>query len=223
MFSSLVNAITLTPNKWANLNKPKYIVLHTTQGGGSGSLAWMTWSGSQVGCHYLIMEGGDIIALSSEKDAPWHAGIVNRPRTSLYTGINPNMESIGIEIAGWNTVPIGSQQVSSTAALIRDIWNRYGPLPVIKHADLDTINRFDPGDDNFNRVMAEANSEVTDMTPEDVKQEIRYMLLNQEGYDLVENAILHQYGPKLQTYLDERFAQAEVNIVNAIVERLKNG
>lgn len=225
MFSTLTSQVTLSPNKWPRLNKPRYVVLHTTEGGGPGSLGWMCNPLSQVAAHYIVMEDGQLVGMVDERDAAWHAGIVVKPRTSMYIGINPNLESIGIEMAGYHDVPITYWQIAKTAALIKDIRSRYGPLPVVPHSDLDTVNRFDPGVDNLNRVMAVVDGD--DMAyadiAENVKDEIRHMLLNQEGYDLVENAILHKYAIHLQAYLDQKFAESEKRVIDAIVLRITNG
>ena len=224
MFSSLCHAITLSPNFWKGMNKPKYIVLHTTEGLGMGAVAWFQNPASQVSAQYVILEDGNIVGMVDEKDAAWHAGIVNNPSTPFYTGTNPNMESIGIEMAGHFDVPINSQQLSATSALIKDIFARYGEMPVVKHSELDTVNRRDPGLDNYTRVMAEVG-EVADYSQieANVKATIRVMLDSPEGYNLVENAVLHKYDAEIKAYLNQKFQDLETRIVNDIVTRLQNG
>lgn len=138
----------------------KYIVLHTTQGSGLGSMYWLANPSSGVSAHYLVMENGELVAMVHEEYAAWHAGsVVGEPVTDVYTGVNPNFESIGIEIAGYAATPISPDQVRTTVALIRDIWNRYGKIPVVQHAWLSPGNRSDPGDFNYNWIMTEAEEE----------------------------------------------------------------
>ena len=224
MYSPLAASFTPSPNFWKGTNKPKYIVLHTTQSWGTSSIGWFQNPASQVSAHYVIREDGTIVAMVHEKDSAWHAGAVMRPSTPLYTGVNPNLESIGIEIVGYAATQITFEQVDAVARLVRDIRSRYGDIPTVTHHELDTVNRFDPGEQN-NALIQAALEDVVDykQIEENVKATIRAVLLNQEGYDLVENAILHQYGIKLQASLDEQFRNLESRIVDRIVERLKNG
>lgn len=224
MFSALATSFTPSPNCWYGTNRPKYIVLHTTQSWGTSAIGWFQNPNSQVSAHYVIREDGTIVAMVREEDSAWHAGNVNRPSTPLYTGVNPNLESIGIEIVGYADTQITFQQVDSVARLIRDIRNRRGDLPTVTHHELDTVNRFDPGDMNNSLIQGALGDEVDYRTiEEDVKNTIRYMLLNQEGYDLVENAILHKYDTSIKAYIDQAFGGLESRIVDRIVERLKNG
>jgi N-acetyl-anhydromuramyl-L-alanine amidase AmpD len=223
-YSPLAKQFTPSPNFWPGTNKPKYIVLHTTQSTGMSAVGWFQNPASQVSAHYVVIEDGSIIAMVDEKNSAWHAGIVNKPITPLYTGVNPNLESVGIEISGFADVPITAQQVDSVANLVRDIRNRYGDLPIIRHHDLDTVNRFDPGDGNFATIQAALEDELTyQQIEDDVKATFRVMINSPEGYNLVENAILHKYDATIRQFISDQFVGLESRIVDRIVERLKNG
>lgn len=221
-YSPLAASFTPSPNFWPGTNRPKYIVLHTTQSWGTSAIGWFQNPSSQVSAHYVVREDGTIVAMVHEENSAWHAGNVMRPSTPLYTGVNPNLESIGIEIVGFATTQITFEQVDAVARLIKDIRARRGDLPTVTHHELDTVNRFDPGDQNTALIESALQGEQ-DLTDEQVKEIIRYMFLNQEGYDLVENAALHKYDAKVKAYIDTAFTNLESRIVDRIVERLKNG
>ncbi len=119
----------------------RYIVLHTTEG--YDSRTWLTTTGN-VSAHYLVRD--DTYALVPEDYAAWHAGsIVGTPTTPYWTGINPNDESIGIEIEGFSGQLLPEDRLRMTADLIKDIRARRGPLPLVSHSELSPGNRSDPG------------------------------------------------------------------------------
>lgn len=202
-------------------NDIRYIVLHTTQGGGVGSVAWLSNPVSEVSAHYVVMEEGDLIAMVDETNAAWHAGlIVGTPTTPLYTGINPNLESIGIEVAGYWDVPFPPQQLETTVALIKDIWNRYGVLPVVKHSELSPGNRRDPGSYNYSAVMEVVEKDMA-YDEDAVKATIRTMVMSPEGANLIEFAVSRPggFGDKLAAAMGRRVEQA---VRDAMAESLKS-
>lgn len=142
----------------------RYVVLHTTQG--TDSRTWLTKTG-RVSAHYLV-RGAVIYRLVSEDYAAWHAGrIVGTPTTPYFTGeivgyddfgnavwsVNPNYESIGIEMEGFAATPLDAATLNATALLIRDIRSRRGALPLVSHAELSPGDRTDPG---VNRELIDA-------------------------------------------------------------------
>ena len=222
MYSSQVDVVTPSPNYEFGRRgfKVRYIVLHTTEGSGLGSVAWLKNPASGVSAHYVVMEDGELVGMVGEQHTAWHAGlIVGTPVTEVYDGTNPNFVSIGIEVAGYAVAPMGPQQVSTTAALIRDIRNRYGPLPVVQHAWLSPGNRSDPGDFNYYWVMSEVEEE-DDLNAEETKAEIRNLLMSPEGANLVEFAIARNggFGEKLAEALGRRMEEA---VRDAMAEALK--
>lgn len=136
----------------------RYIVLHTTQGHDSRS--WLTNKDSQVSAHYLERED-DEYQLVRDEDTAWHAGsIVGTPTTSLYAqGVNPNDESIGIEIEGFAAQPISPACLKRTVARIRTLREKFGALPLVDHAMLSPGNRSDPGEENRAAIFAALGEE----------------------------------------------------------------
>lgn len=198
----------------------RYVVLHTTEGSGQGSVDWLRNPATQVSAHYVVMEDGRLVAMVGEEHTAWHAGrIVGIPVTEVYDGTNPNYVSIGIEVAGYAVAPMGPQQLTTTAALVRDIRNRYGPIPVVQHAWLSPGDRSDPGDFNYYWVMSEVDEE-DGLNAEETKAEIRNMLTSPEGANLVEFAIARSggFGDKLAEALGRRMEQA---VRDAMAEALR--
>lgn len=172
---------------WSVRTAPiKYIVLHTTEG--TDSRNWLTTTG-RVSAHYLIRE--DVVyRLVDEGVAAWHAGkVVGDPTTPLYTGVNPNDESIGIEVEGYAAQPLSEKSVSTVGALVRDIWKRRGPLPLVAHSHLSPGNRSDPGVENFARMVAAATE--ADLAFKDDPDAQAYVVNVRESIEAVK-AVLHQ-------------------------------
>ena len=149
--------IDLASDFWSDRQAPlKYIVAHATEG--VDSRVWVTKTG-RVSYTYLIRED-EVYRLVSEEHAAWHAGIiVGDPTTQLYTGVNPNEESIGIAIEGKSADRFSDVAVSTFGRLVRDIWKRRGPLPLVAHYHLSPGNRSDPGIENYARMVAAAQEE----------------------------------------------------------------
>ena len=196
---AVLNIVDLPSDFFSSRNgQPiRYIVLHTTQG--TDSRTWLTKTGN-VSAHYLV-RGSTVYRLVGEQFAAWHAGlVVGTPTTPYFTGeivgyddydnavwsVNPNYESIGIEMEGFAAVPLDQATLQATADLIRDIRTRH-PKPLVDHRELSPGNRTDPG---VNRALVDAllgeESPVTDA-------------------EFLEK--LHRlYTPALQTELDANYA-----------------
>ena len=136
----------------------RYIVLHTTQGNDSRS--WLTNSASQVSAHYLERED-DEYQLVKDEDTAWHASrIVGTPTTPLYTpSVNPNDESVGIEIEGFATELVSPVRIKRTVQRIRALRQKFGPLPLVDHAMLSPGDRSDPGARNRAAILAALGEE----------------------------------------------------------------
>jgi hypothetical protein len=166
----------------AGRTKPiRYIVLHTTQG--FDSRGWLTNVASGVSCHSLVREDDDY-QLVRDEDTAWHAGSIvarrtatGRPTTPLYTGeflgftidgreiwsVNPNDESLGLEIEGFAADAISPIRFNRTLLRIRAWRQKYGPLPLVAHAELSPGDRSDPGAANFAAIKAAADGGEDDM------------------------------------------------------------
>lgn len=157
----------------------RYVVLHSTEG--TDSRLWLTKTG-RVSANYLV-QGDTAYRLVPEDLAAWHAGrIVGTPTTPHYTGawediyedgvllgggwtVNPNNESIGIEVEGFADQDLDPLSIRTTSELIWDIRERRGPLPLVSHSELSPGDRRDPG--VRNRAAIEALlAQEDDMTPE---------------------------------------------------------
>lgn len=145
----MTEILALSPNRWTDALDHKYNVLHTTEG--TSSLAWLRNPASQVSATLLIpREGPDWWRLVNKADAAWHAGFVAAPRTALYDGVNPNLETEGYELEGFAAQPITEWQVATVARIILA-----NGKPYCMHADLateGTYYRSDPGLENFARI-----------------------------------------------------------------------
>lgn len=186
-----------------------------------GSVAWLSNPVSEVSAHYVVMEDGELVAMVDEVHEAWHAGIiVGTPTTEHYDGTNPNLVSIGIEVAGYWDVPFPPQQLETTVALVKDIWSRYGALPVVKHSELSPGNRRDPGNHNYNAVMEVVEKDMA-YDEDAVKATMRTMLLSPEGANLVEFAVARPggFGDKLADAMGRRVEQA---VRDAMAESLKS-
>ena len=148
-----------SPNYTRGRSRPvRYVVLHTTQGYDSRS--WLTNVTSEVSAHYLERED-DEYQLVKDEDTAWHAGrIAGTPTTTLYTpGVNPNDESIGIEIEGFAAEPASPACIARTVARIRALRQKFGPLPLVDHAMLSPGDRTDPGTQNRAAIFAALGEE----------------------------------------------------------------
>lgn len=198
-----------TPNRWPNsFIRLDAIVMHTTQGAGLGSLSWMLNPSSRVSALYCIMEDGSVKVLGNYMDAFWHAGVVNQPRIT-FPG-NPNLYTQGFEYAGYAAQPLTAQQFAMTRELVEHTRRVYDApnAPAIPHSWIDSINRSDPGVDNYLRLLATLEDEMG-ITGDVAKEIIREMLRSEEGAMLVNDAIIYQsgtykgYGYRLQRWIND--------------------
>jgi N-acetylmuramoyl-L-alanine amidase len=102
---------------------------------------------AKVSCHYVVLEGGQIIQLVAEDKRAWHAGVAH------WRGISDvNSASIGIEIVNgghdFGLPPYPAQQMARVAALAQDICARYAIAPgnVVGHSDVAPLRKADPGE-----------------------------------------------------------------------------
>lgn len=157
-----------SPNFSIRSRPIKYKVIHTTEGYDSRNRLTDAASPDRVSAHYLVRPEG-VYQLVPERYAAWHAGrIIGVPTTPLYTGINPNEESIGIEIEGFAMNSIDNVLFQKVVDLIKDIDARIGITPNIGHYELSPGDRTDPGRTNLANINAAvAAEENNDMTPEE--------------------------------------------------------
>lgn len=124
------------------------LVLHYTgMPTAEGALCRLCDPAAAVSAHYLVGEGGEVVALVPEEKRAWHAGV------SWWQGrANLNDVSIGVEIVNpgheWGYRPFPPAQMEAVARLARSILGRW-PIPpsrVVAHSDIAPTRKQDPGE-----------------------------------------------------------------------------
>lgn len=123
------------------------IVLHGT--GGVNSLQYFTHNERGVSIHYLIAKDGIVYAMVPETRGANHAGapsarLVLNGRT--WTAGEINKVTIGIELENRQDGkdPYPDLQLHAMAELVGKIRQKWGPLPLVRHATIDPTRRSDP-------------------------------------------------------------------------------
>jgi N-acetylmuramoyl-L-alanine amidase len=97
---------------------------------------------TEVSAHYLISEGGEVLALVPEDMRAWHAG------AGEWGGRDDiNSRSIGVELANSGSHPFAAAQMQALEALLHDVMARWAIAPerVIGHSDMAPGRKNDPG------------------------------------------------------------------------------
>ena len=116
----------------------KFIIFHYTgMRKESDSLNRLTNIQSQVSCHYLIKNNGEIIKVVPDLYKAWHAG---KSSWGKYKSLNKN--SIGIEITNpghqFNYKEFSKKQISSLLKLSKFLIKKYkiGHKNILGHSDI---------------------------------------------------------------------------------------
>lgn len=137
---------------------PRAIVVHITDSSPSdfspdgGAVGWFRNPVSEVSAHYVARIDGAIARVVREADTAWANGVVKAPDLGnplvarwVRQSINPNRETISIEIAGR---PGGAKPAAQWAAvvwLVADICRRQGIARdrdhIIGHYQIDSVTR----------------------------------------------------------------------------------
>jgi len=107
--------VNYTPGRHGSMVEA--IILHITAGESAASaINWFKNPSSKVSSHYVIDRDGTIFATVRETDVAWVNGIVESPNTEIdivanwvANDINPNSETIGIEVAGYSSMQPSGQ------------------------------------------------------------------------------------------------------------------
>ena len=151
-----------SPNFGSRNNKNiDSVVLHTTVGTESGTIAWFKNPASQVSAHYVVSLDTNITQMVNEDKAAWHVGIAYKPTSKVYKGFNANFNTIGIECVD-NKDPHNadrSKQYPMLINLVRDICTRHH-IPIDKdhicgHREI-RANKTCPGNIDVNYVIEQA-------------------------------------------------------------------
>ena len=124
------------------------LLLHYTgMATGDAALARLCDEAAEGSAHYLIDEGGEVVALVSEDRRAWHAGV------ACWAGARDiNGCSIGIELVnpghefGYRAFP--QAQMAALLTLCGDILGRHSipPHRVLGHSDVAPARKEDPGE-----------------------------------------------------------------------------
>lgn len=118
---------------------PRRIVLHATAG--KDSRAWLSrTSNPPVSVHRLIRRDGRIYKIVADEHVAYHVGFATLfpyPGRGLTSA---NYTSLGIELENDNTSKEGytAAQVASAVLQVVEWFGKFGYLPVVSHADLDS-------------------------------------------------------------------------------------
>jgi glycosyltransferase involved in cell wall biosynthesis len=112
-------------------DRPRGIVVHTTDGGFEAAASWFERAESGVSSHYLVGLDGRVAQFVREEDTARHAGRILRPAAGIATGaggdgVNPFTIGIEFEDAG---DPLGVErslaQYEAGARLLADVASRW--------------------------------------------------------------------------------------------------
>jgi len=160
-----VTAVVPSPNLWLGRQGHAItgIVMHGTAGG--GAVSWFSQTQSQVSAHYVIDTDGRITQCVREDDTAWHAGVVT-PNSIYATAGNMNFTTIGIEHVRdtTNTSALTHAQQAASIALVTNIRERRGHLPLIPHDAID-VGRVCPGP-GFPLTTIDASAKAASHPPE---------------------------------------------------------
>lgn len=146
------NRIIYSADHWTDRagQKPVAIVVHGTGGGFKSSLQTLkTGDNRGVSIHVLIdKDGTQYVLLPDEKGAN-HAGAVTSKFTlhgRTYAAGQVNKATLGVELVNMQDGrdPYPAAQLASLGWLITHWRSLYGPLPILRHAELDPTRRRDP-------------------------------------------------------------------------------
>lgn len=194
--SRCVDKVRLSPNHGARRQGqiPDMLILHYTgmleargMDGAERAIRWLCDPNSQVSCHYVVAEDGEITQLVPEARRAWHAGV------SYWAGESDiNSVSIGIEIVnpghpwdlarapdapaeepapvhpGYRGFP--DVQIVAVTALAADVVSRYRipPARVLAHSDVAPSRKRDPGEKFPWKRLADAGVGLMPSAVEDV-------------------------------------------------------
>tara|TARA_B100000795_G_scaffold244459_1_gene208971 strand:- start:34 stop:777 length:744 start_codon:yes stop_codon:yes gene_type:complete len=143
--------LNYSPNfngKKRNFKQIKFIIFHYTGvKKESEAIRILTNIQSEVSCHYLIKNNGEIITMVPESYIAWHAG---KSSWGSYRSLNKN--SIGIEITNpgheFGYKKFSKKQISSLIKLSKFLIKKYkiSHKNILGHSDIAPERKKDPGE-----------------------------------------------------------------------------
>ena len=126
----------------------KFIIFHYTgMRNESDAINRLTNIQSEVSCHYLIKNSGEIIKMVPELYIAWHAG-----KSSWKNHKSLNQNSIGIEITNpgheFDYKKFSKKQISSLLKISNFLIKKYkiSPKNILGHSDIAPQRKKDPGE-----------------------------------------------------------------------------
>ena len=126
----------------------KFIIFHYTgMKNESNALKRLTDIRSEVSCHYLIKNNGEIVEMLPDLYIAWHAG---KSSWKNYKSLNKN--SIGIEITNpghkHGYKKFTKKQITSLLKLSKFLIKKYkiSPKNILGHSDIAVLRKKDPGE-----------------------------------------------------------------------------
>ena len=148
---SIDTTLNYSPNFNIKKRKPnqiKFIIFHYTgMKNESEAIERLTNIKSQVSCHYLIKNNGEIVAMVPDLYIAWHAG-----KSSWKNFKSLNKNSIGIEISnpGHNSSykRFSNKQTQSIKKLSKYLIKKYkiNQKNILGHSDIAPTRKKDPGE-----------------------------------------------------------------------------
>ena len=148
---ALNTTLNYSPNfnpKKRSFQKIKFIIFHYTgMKNESDAINRLTNIQSEVSCHYLIKNNGDILNILPDLYIAWHAG-----KSSWKSLKSLNQNSIGIEITNpgheFGYKKFSKKQISSLLKLSKFLIKRYkiNPKNILGHSDIAPQRKKDPGE-----------------------------------------------------------------------------
>ena len=126
----------------------KFIIFHYTgMKSESDALKRLTEIQSEVSCHYLIKNNGEIVKIVHDLYIAWHAG-----KSSWKSYKSLNQSSIGIEITNpghkHGYKKFTKKQITSLLKLSKFLIKKYkvSPKNILGHSDIAVLRKKDPGE-----------------------------------------------------------------------------
>ena len=148
---ALKTILNYSPNfnpKKRSSKQIKFIIFHYTgMKSESNALKRLTDIQSEVSCHYLIKNNGEIVKIVPDLYIAWHAG---KSSWKNYKSLNQN--SIGIEITNpgheYGYKNFTQKQITTLVKLSKFLIKKYkiNPKNILGHSDIAVLRKKDPGE-----------------------------------------------------------------------------
>lgn len=114
----------MTPNQeyLRRGNAIKGFVIHMTEGSFESAVEWCNNPKSQVSYHFIINTNGEDICLVMPENTAWHAGKISNSSAEIVKwGLNPNLYTVGIAIAGFASEGPTAPQIAKCAKILNTL------------------------------------------------------------------------------------------------------